>query len=84
MVRVVRRQRMMLDFDQAWLCGAPTSVLNQAVRRNADRVHDDFAYQLTQQEFSGLMSQIAISKSNHFPSFASTSSRESLAARFRR
>ena len=61
MVRVVRGQRVMLDFDLAQLYGVPTSALNQAVRRNADRFPEDFAYQLTQQEFADLMSQIVIS-----------------------
>jgi hypothetical protein len=62
MVRVVRGQRVMLDFDLARLYGVPTSALNQAVRRNAERFPGDFAYQLTQQEFTDLMSQIVISK----------------------
>ncbi len=52
----------MLDSDLARLYGVPTSALNQAVRRNADRFPEDFAYQLTQQEFTGLMSQSVISK----------------------
>ena len=50
MVHVVRGQRVMLDFDLARLYGVPTSALNQAVRRNAERFPEDFAYQLTQQE----------------------------------
>lgn len=62
MVHVVRGQRVMLDFDLARLYGVPTSALNQAVRRNADRFPEDFAHQLTYQEFTGLMSQIVISK----------------------
>jgi hypothetical protein len=61
MVRIVRGQRVMLDFDLARLYGVPTSSLNQAVRRNADRFPDDFAYQLTQQEFTSLISQNVIS-----------------------
>ena len=62
MVRVVRGQRVMLDSDLARLYGVPTSALNQAVRRNADRFPEDFAYPLTRQEFTGLMSQMVISK----------------------
>jgi hypothetical protein len=61
MVHIVRGQRVMLDFDLARLYGVPTSALNQAVRRNADRFPEDFAYQLTQQEVMDLMSQIVIS-----------------------
>jgi hypothetical protein len=52
MVRIVRGQRVMLDFDLARLYGVPTSALNQAVARNRERFPDDFAYQLTQQEFT--------------------------------
>jgi hypothetical protein len=47
MVRVVRGQRVMLDSDLARLYGVRTAALNQAVRRNADRFPEDFAYQLT-------------------------------------
>jgi hypothetical protein len=65
MVYVVRGQRVMLDFDLAKLYGAPTSALNQAVRRNADRFPEDFAYQLTQQEFTNLISQNVISSAGH-------------------
>ena len=62
MVRVVRGQRVMLDFDLARLYGVTASALNQAVRRNAERFPDDFAYQLTRQEVATLISQIVISK----------------------
>jgi len=62
LVHVVRGQRVMLDFDLARLYGVPTSALNQAVRRNADRFPDDFAYQLSRQEVTSLISQIVISK----------------------
>jgi hypothetical protein len=65
MVRVVRGQRVMLDFDLARLYGVPTSALNQAVQRNTDRFPEDFAYPLTRQEFTNLMSQIVISSSGH-------------------
>jgi len=62
MVHVVRGQRVMLDFDLAALYRATTSALNQAVRRNAARFPEDFAHQLTQQEFTALISQIVTSK----------------------
>lgn len=61
-VHVVRGQRIMLDSDLARLYGVTTAALNQAVKRNTERFPDDFAYQLTEQEFSDLMSQIVISK----------------------
>ncbi len=58
----VRGQRVMLDSDLARRYGVRTAALNQAVQRNARRFPEDFAYQLTQQEFTGLMSQTVISK----------------------
>jgi hypothetical protein len=62
LVHIVRGQRVMLDSDLAELYGVTTAALNQAVRRNADRFPDDFAYPLTEQEFAVLMSQFVISK----------------------
>jgi len=62
MVRVVRGQRVMLDFDLAQLYGVPTMRLNEQVRRNQERFPEDFAFPLTQQEFTCLMLQILISK----------------------
>jgi hypothetical protein len=62
MVHVVRGQRVMLDADLAKLYGTTTPALNQAVHRNADRFPEEFAYQLTQQEFTILISQIVISR----------------------
>jgi hypothetical protein len=62
-IHIVRGQRVMLDSDLAKLYGVTTSALNQAVKRNLDRFPDDFAYPLTKQEFTALMSQNVISKS---------------------
>ncbi|MCD4727834.1 MAG: ORF6N domain-containing protein [Pirellulales bacterium] len=42
--------------------GVTTTRLNEQVGRNRERFPEDFAYQLTQQEFTSLMSQNAISK----------------------
>ncbi len=55
----------MLDFDLAPLYGVPTMRLNEQVSRNRGRFPEDFAYQLTQQEFMNLISQNAISSSQH-------------------
>lgn len=62
LIHVVRGQRVMLDADLAKLYGVTTSALNQAVRRNAERFPEDFAYQITEQEFRSLISQNVISK----------------------
>ncbi len=49
---------MLLDSDLAELYGVETRVLNQAVRRNLDRFPGDFMFQLSQEEFEDLRSQI--------------------------
>lgn len=58
----IRGQKVMLDSDLARLYGVETKVLNQAVLRNVERFPDDFMFELTQQEFSVLRSQIVTSK----------------------
>src|SRR5215204_1475531 len=59
-IHVIRGQRVILDSDLAILYGVPTHRLNEQVTRNKDRFPDDFSYQLSQQEFTSLISQIAI------------------------
>jgi hypothetical protein len=61
-IQIVRGQRVMLDSDLARLYGVTTAALNQAVQRNAERFPADFAFRLTQQEFTALLSQIVTSK----------------------
>lgn len=58
----IRGQKVMLDSDLAKLYGVSTSRLNEQVKRNRERFPVDFMFQLSNQEFSNLMSQIAISK----------------------
>src|SRR6266851_8114804 len=62
-IKVIRGQRVMLDSELARLYGVTTKSLNQSVKRNAERFPNDFAFQLTQQEFTDLRSQIVTSKS---------------------
>ena len=57
----VRGQRVMLDADLARLYGVTTSALNQAVKRNAERFPQDFAFQLTAAEAANLKSQFVTS-----------------------
>ena len=57
----IRGRKVMLDSDLARIYGVKTKVLNQAVKRNADRFPVDFMFQLTQGELSNLMSQIVTS-----------------------
>lgn len=47
---MIRGQRVVLDADLAVLYGAPTKVLNQAVKRNQKRFPKDFCFQLTEIE----------------------------------
>ncbi|MBX2896329.1 MAG: ORF6N domain-containing protein [Cyclobacteriaceae bacterium] len=52
----LRSEKVLLDSDLALLYGVETRVLNQAVRRNADRFPNDFMFELTRDEFDGLIS----------------------------
>ena len=52
----------MLGSDLADLYGVETRVLNQAVRRNAERFPKDFMFQLSWEETSALRSQIVTLK----------------------
>ena len=61
-IHIIRGQRVMLDSDLAALYGVTTKQLNQQLVRNKERFPEDFAYQLTQQEFTSLRSQIVTSK----------------------
>jgi phage regulator Rha-like protein len=53
----IREQKVMLDFDLAELYDVPTKVLNQAVKRNADRFPKDFMFRLNKKEWDFLRSQ---------------------------
>ena len=61
-ILAVRSQRVLLDADLATLYGVETRVLNQAVKRNADRFPSDFMFQLSAAEFEIWRSQFVISK----------------------
>lgn len=49
-ILLIRGQKVMLDFHLAELYEVPTKVLNQAVKRNAERFPEDFMFQLTEEE----------------------------------
>jgi hypothetical protein len=55
----LREQRVILDADLAQLYGVTTKRLNEQYRRNMERFPQDFAFQLTAEEWSPLRSQIA-------------------------
>jgi len=58
LIRTIRGKRVILDADLAAIYGVPTKSLNQAVRRNPERFPEDFAFQVSAEEFVVLRSQI--------------------------
>ncbi len=58
---LIRGQKVMLSIDLADLYGVEPRVLVQAVKRNINRFPEDFMFQLSDEEFSNLKSQIVIS-----------------------
>jgi len=58
LIHEIRGERVILDSDLAKIYGVAIKALNQAVKRNAERFPEDFAFRLTQDEFSSLRSQI--------------------------
>ncbi len=71
---MVRGQHVMLDSDLAALYGVATKVLNQAVKRNAERFPADFMFQLVAKEITHLKSQFVTSSSAHMRSQIVTTS----------
>lgn len=57
----IRNQKVMLAFDLAMLYDVETKRLNEQVKRNSSRFPEDFMFQLTENEFENLKSQIATS-----------------------
>jgi len=53
----IRGEKVILDADLAAIYGVATKVLNQAVKRNADKFPADFVFQLTAQELRDMWSQ---------------------------
>jgi len=60
-VLLIRGHRVMLSTDLADLSAVEPRVLMQAVKRNRERFPVDFMFQLKEQEFDRLKSQIVIS-----------------------
>jgi hypothetical protein len=60
-IYLIRGKKVMLDSDLAILYHVETKVLKQAVRRNIERFPEDFMFELNNQEFSVLRSQIVTS-----------------------
>lgn len=62
LIRTIRGQKVMVDFDLAMLYGVLNKRLNEQVKRNIERFPDDFMFQLTKEEWNILRSQIATTK----------------------
>ena len=60
----IRNQKVILDADLAELYGVPTYRFNEAFKRNRRRFPDDFAFQLTTNEFAGLRAQMTAANSS--------------------
>ncbi len=78
LILVVRNQRVILDADLARLYGVTTKAFNQAVKRNADRFPEDFAFQPTETELKLLRSQIVTSSSEAIESTTVTQNRSQI------
>lgn len=63
-IYIIRGYKVMLDSDLATLYDVETKVLNQAVKRNLERFPSDFMFQLTDDEWNSLRSQIVTTKIN--------------------
>ncbi len=66
-IYLIRGEKVMLDADLAHLYGVTTKRLNEQVKRNADKFPEDFAFQLTAEEYGVLSnrSQIATGSQKH-------------------
>ena len=74
-ILMLRGQRAILDAELAALYSVATKVLNQAVKRNAERFPEDFMFRLTRTETAALnRSQFVTGSRKHrdprFPPFA--------------
>jgi hypothetical protein len=61
-IRVIRGEKVLLDFDLAPSYGVTTGNLNKAVQTNRERFPSDFMFQLTAAEAESLIFQFGISK----------------------
>jgi ORF6N domain len=61
-IYLIRGQKVMLDSDLAELYKVDTKQLKRQVRRNLERFPDDFMFELTTAEYTGLRSQFGTLK----------------------
>lgn len=63
-IYTIRSMQVMLDEDLAALYGVQSKRLNEQVKRNIERFPEKFRFQLTENEYENLRSQIAASSLN--------------------
>ncbi len=61
-IYTIRNVQVMFDYDLAELYNVETKVFNQAVKRNLSRFPQKYRFQITDEEFDVLRSQIVTSK----------------------
>ena len=61
-IYLIRGEKVMLDSDLADLYGVEPRVLIQATKRNIERFPEDFMFQMSEEEFQRLRSQIVTLK----------------------
>ena len=65
LIHYVRGQQVMIDSDLALLYNVETKRLNESVKRNAKRFPESFCFQLSDDEYADLRSQIATSNTEN-------------------
>ena len=81
LIYTIRGKQVMLDSDVAMLYHYETKKINQAVKRNIERCPEKFCFQLTEEEFSSLRSQIVtLNKTTVQDNFENSSLRSQFAA----
>ncbi len=64
LIYIIRGRKVILDQDLAALYGVETGHFNRAIKRNQKRFPEDFAFELTKEEWENLICQIGISSFN--------------------
>ena len=78
----IRGHKVMLDYEIAEMFEVETRTLNQAVKRNIERFPEDFMFQLTENEWEMMRSQIATSSKDNSSQNAISSNEISLRSQF--
>ena len=59
LIYTIRGKQVMIDSDVARLYQCETKYVNRVVKRNKERFPEEFCFQLTEQEYISLRSQIS-------------------------